>query len=88
VDNPPACLAERTARQDAAAAGVLFLVPDDEPDAPDEPEELEEADVVEPVSDFFDSVLVEPASFPDDDAAAGSADDFSELPEPARLSVR
>jgi hypothetical protein len=83
-------VAERTARQDAAAAGVLLLVPDDEPEEPEEPDEPadEEPAVVELLSDFFDSVLVEPASFPDEDAAAGSADDFSELPEPTRLSVR
>jgi hypothetical protein len=76
--------AERNARQDAAAAGALLFVPDDEPDEP----VLEEPEVVELLSDFFDSVLVEPPSFPDADAAAGSVDDFSELPEPERLSVR
>ena len=71
-------------RQDAAAAGVLLLVPDDEPAE----DELEDAEVVELLSGFFDSVLVEPESVEDDDAAAGSEDDFSELVEPARLSVR
>ena len=78
MDNPA------SESQDAAAAGVLLLLPDDEPAE----DEFEDAEVVELLSDFFDSVLVEPGSFEDDDAAAGSEDDFSELVEPARLSVR
>jgi hypothetical protein len=69
-------------------AGALVLVPDEPEDEPEEPDEPAEPEVVEPVSDFFGSVLVEPASFPDADAAAGSADDFSAPPESARLSVR